>query len=51
MASVDLALRDYNINAGKRKLVLGNMGVAYRDLGDLQKAKECFAEAASLQAK
>jgi len=45
------ALRDYNATTEDRVHILRNMSAAYRDLGDLQKANECYAQALSLQSQ
>jgi len=45
------ALRDYNLSNEDREHILRNMAAAYRDLGDLQKANECYAQALSLQSQ
>jgi tetratricopeptide (TPR) repeat protein len=45
------ALRDYNVSNEDRAHILRNMAAAYRDLGDLQKANECYAQALSLQSQ
>jgi len=42
------ALRDYNVSDKDRAHILKNMGVAYRDLGDLPDAKQCFAQAEAI---
>ena len=45
------ALRDINLGFADQAHIYRNMAVAYRDMGDLAKANECFAKAVSLQAE
>ena len=45
------ALRDYNLDDKQRAQVYRNMAVAYRDLGDMAKAQECYAQSLVLQSK
>ncbi len=43
------ALRDFNLEDAGRAQVWTNMGVCYRELGDLKKARESFATASMLR--
>ncbi len=45
------ALNDFDLTDGERAQIWRNMGVAYRDLGNLAKAQECFEMAARLNGK
>lgn len=45
------ALHDYNLHFKDQAHIYRNMAVAYRDMGDLEKANECYAKALSLQAE
>lgn len=45
------ALHDINLGYGDQAHIYRNMAVAYRDMGDLEKANECYAKAVSLQAE
>jgi protein O-mannosyl-transferase len=45
------ALRDFNLSLEHQAQIYRNMAVAYRDLGDLAKANECYAKALSLQSE
>ncbi|MGA7461150.1 MAG: tetratricopeptide repeat protein [Candidatus Korobacteraceae bacterium] len=45
------ALRDINLGPNDQAHIYRNMAVAYRDMGDLAKANECYAKAVSLQSE
>lgn len=47
----DHALRDFNLTLEQQALVYKNMAVAYRDMGNVAKANECYAKARSLKGK
>lgn len=45
------ALNDYNVPDVDRAQIWRNMAVAYRDLGDLDKARECLQTSTTFQSK
>lgn len=45
------ALSDYNVPFLQRAQILQNMAVCYRELGDLQKARECLEKEATYRSK
>lgn len=45
------ALRDYNVSDKDRAHVYRNMAAAYRDMGDLANANDCYAKARSYEPK
>jgi len=45
------ALHDYNLSVRDLVQIYRNMAVAYRDMGDLAKANECYAKSLRLQAE
>jgi tetratricopeptide (TPR) repeat protein len=45
------ALGDFNLTDAEAAQIWRNMGVCYRELGDLEKAQQCFATEASLSGK
>jgi tetratricopeptide (TPR) repeat protein len=51
IANYEHALGDFNLTDAEAAQIWRNMGVCYRELGDLDKARECFANEASLSAK
>ncbi len=51
IAHYQRALTDYTLGEDLKSHIWRNMGVAYRDMGDLQKARECFNTAGPLPEK